>query len=107
MTNINLNILKFWTKQEMHHQIKHNFSKFEQSNNLHLFLLKSNKEMRGGAGGAHHVLWRWRPVEVVAGDDTGDQGSGGPLAVRAMAAGDLTTCLSLWRSMEGMHRPCG
>jgi uncharacterized membrane protein YgcG len=58
MTNINLNILKFWTKQEMHHQIKHQFSKFDQSNNLqhinfqsnnlHLFLLKCNKAKRGG-----------------------------------------------------------
>jgi hypothetical protein len=65
MTDINLNILKFWTKQEMQHQIKHQFSKFEQSNNLqlinflninfqsnnlHLFLLKCNKAMRGGRG---------------------------------------------------------
>jgi hypothetical protein len=66
----------------MHHQIKHKFLKFEQSNNLqlinflninfqsnnlHLFLLKSNK------GGAHHILWRWRPVEAVAADGAGDR----------------------------------
>jgi hypothetical protein len=112
MTNIHLNILKFWTKQEMHHQIEHQFSKFEQcnslqlinfqSNNIHLFLLKCNKAKRGGRG-AHHVLWRWRPVEAMAADGGQDWGSGGPLAVRAMAASGLTVCLSLWWRIEGMR----
>jgi hypothetical protein len=53
-----------------------------------------------GGGGGHHILWRWRPVETVAGDGGGDRGSASPLAVRPVAAGGLITCLSLCRGSK-------